>query len=612
MKIILQCFGILILIEYIFNQSDLKGIYLIGTSINNYKLDSSRGPLIFRRFNIIHSNHFRILPINSIQFYIESKNSEKRLSLNEKNEVILIGKNDDKLKDYNFWNIIKINDNEYVIQNNKTKTFLESVNFNLKSNNLTVYNNIEDYQKVQSSFKFKLFKLFEEAYTKPEYMKFIDEEPVDVVIKYIDLSDKTLNRDGIKQIFKDEDHEELRYCVRSIFQNIPWFRKIFIVMPNEKVRYFKPINEIKDRIVYIKDKDVMGFDSASIYAFHFYLWNLSQFNISDNFILMDDDYFIGRPINKSRFFYYDEEQKKVLPNIVSDEYRELEKNFVFSEYNKYFSKINRMDPHTALGWSLHTYAGFKLLFENFKGPLVHGGFTHNAISVNIHDMKEIYEFVKSKYQYANELLYSKVRSVYDIQSHTFFNSYLINVKNRKARAISRKFCDLLNLRKTTRIDQELFVINTSGEGKYNDQDFQNLKKFLEAKFNTPTPFEIEVNENNTTNDTSRMDIKSNNTSNSFYKNIFYNCSTIDNSDIKLTIQQLEDEINILSSMIEQKKNGNYFLFYMIIIINCSLTIILILLLIFICLNNTKKLHNKKHKNKNFPNYEEERFGLNKN
>ena len=34
----------------------------------------------------------------------------------------------------------------------------------------------------------------------------------------IDLSDNTLKRDGIKQIYKDEDNEELKYSLRSIFE----------------------------------------------------------------------------------------------------------------------------------------------------------------------------------------------------------------------------------------------------------------------------------------------------------------------------------------------------------------------------------------------------------
>ena len=167
-------------------------------------------------------------------------------------------------------------------------------------------------------------------------MKYIEEEPVDVVIKYTDLSDKTLNREGIHQIPKDEDPEELRFSVRSIFENIPWFRKIFIVMPNEKVKYFKPVEEIKDRIVYVKDKDVIGFDTASNPCFLYRLWNMTKFNVSDNIILMDDDYFIGKPIKKSDFFYYDEEQKKVLLNIVSDRFKEIKKILFIVNTNTIF------------------------------------------------------------------------------------------------------------------------------------------------------------------------------------------------------------------------------------------------------------------------------------
>ena len=59
------------------------------------------------------------------------------------------------------------------------------------------------------------------------------------MIKYIDLKDSNLNRSGIIQIEKDFDNEELRYSIRSILSNIPWVRKIFIVMPNERIRYFK-------------------------------------------------------------------------------------------------------------------------------------------------------------------------------------------------------------------------------------------------------------------------------------------------------------------------------------------------------------------------------------
>jgi hypothetical protein len=86
------------------------------------------------------------------------------------------------------------------------------------------------------------------------------------VIKYIDLSDKTLNRTGINQIYKDENCEELKYSIRSILQYTPWVRKIYIIMPNEKIKFLK--NEIKEKIIYIKDKEILGFDSANSPAFN--------------------------------------------------------------------------------------------------------------------------------------------------------------------------------------------------------------------------------------------------------------------------------------------------------------------------------------------------------
>ena len=64
------------------------------------------------------------------------------------------------------------------------------------------------------------------------------------MIKYIDIKDLKLKRGNIKQIKKDEDNEELQYSLRSILENIPWIRKIFILMPNEKVEFLKSQRKI--------------------------------------------------------------------------------------------------------------------------------------------------------------------------------------------------------------------------------------------------------------------------------------------------------------------------------------------------------------------------------
>ena len=162
-------------------------------------------------------------------------------------------------------------------------------------------------------------------------------------IKYIDLNDEKLNRSGIKLISKDYENGEIKYCVRSILQNIPWIRKIFILMPNEEVKYFLPKEQISEKIVYVKDKDLLGFESEDIYLFQYNLHKMRQFGLSENFVLMDDDYFIGKPINKNEMFY--EENGQIYPAIVASEYYEMDRNSINEDVLKLKQTNKTLECH---------------------------------------------------------------------------------------------------------------------------------------------------------------------------------------------------------------------------------------------------------------------------
>ena len=169
-------------------------------------------------------------------------------------------------------------------------------------------------------------------------------------------------------------------------------------MPNEKVRFYKSIDKIKDKIVYIKDKDLLGFDNANNPAFLFNLYKVEKFGVSKNFIYMDDDYFIGKPLKKYDFFYYDEKKKAVVPYIISNIFYEMNKTFILSKFNELFKMKNLLHPHSSKAFWLQIYSGEKYFIEHYNMSLIYTEFTHNAIGENINELKEIYEEAKN-YEY---------------------------------------------------------------------------------------------------------------------------------------------------------------------------------------------------------------------
>jgi hypothetical protein len=172
---------------------------------------------------------FRIINISKKDYYqIEIIDLNKKLFYLENRKITLTKSEKKKKIKYTFWNFIKKNNNNYIIRN-INNCYIKIVNYNIICDN---------FNEEEASI-FKLIKIYEEVEDKDLDNKLIEKEPIDVLIKYIDLRDPDLKRNKLHQIEKDYDNEELRYCIRSILKNIPWVRKIFILMPNNKVRFFK-------------------------------------------------------------------------------------------------------------------------------------------------------------------------------------------------------------------------------------------------------------------------------------------------------------------------------------------------------------------------------------
>ena len=260
-------------------------------------------------------------------------------------------------------------------------------------------------------------------------------------------------------------------------------------MPNKKVKYFKSAYKIKEKIIYITDKDLLGFDSANIFAFTFNLHKMEKFGLSKNFIYMEDDFFIGKPLNKSDFFYYDEKKKKVLPYILTKYFNEIDKNETLNKYYKLFKIKNTFHPHSKNGWNFSILSTNKFFIEryNYILTLFETFNSHNAIAENIDDLKDVFKEIKN-YKYINQTLYSKERNVLTLNQPHFVNLYQLNIKHKKVHSIPYKYIEMENINNSN-LNISLFVINTCGNNIPTKEQYKMQKHIMQKRFPIPTKYE---------------------------------------------------------------------------------------------------------------------------
>jgi len=571
---------------------NFKEVFKIYSVYNNYSLTNENNIIQFCKSKYKLGQTFQINKADKDTYYIEIKKNNKKLIINQNGHVLIDMRSDNKNpKKEGEWKIFKIEENQYVIQNAETSNFMEINNNYLQCINKLPLPLDEHKSEIKDVFKFNFFKLYEEVEFTPEQLEIIEKEPIDVLIKYIDLSDKNLKREGIKQIQKDEDNEELRYSIRSILKYIPWVRKIFILMPNEKVRYFKPYDEIKEKIVYVKDKDLLGYDSANIYAFTFNLFKMEKFGLSENFIYFDDDFFVGKQLNKSSFFYYDEKEKRVVPSLLCSYYYELNREYVNANYKAIFKQKDKFPSQGIMAWKLSLLSTEKFFMDYYKNlTIIYPKPHHNAISYNIKDLKEIYDLISKNYQYANETLNSIERHVLTLQTQHCVDLYELNIKKRKVNSIN---CNVIpmNILKLAYMNIQLFTINTGGDRLYKEEEYTRQKQLMKLRFPDPTPYEIPGSEDKGQDkrakkklSASKSNAKENENNNNEENNGIMELNSPEDSKSEQG-NELQNKINILKE-INQKQS------LMIKIFSCVIILMILLIGMLFYLYFKEKSKNK--------------------
>jgi hypothetical protein len=146
-------------------------------------------------------------------------------------------------------------------------------------------------------------------------------------------------------------------------------------------------------------------------------------------------------------------------------------------------------PHSSKAFWLQTYSGEKYFIDHYNNiSLIYTEFTHNAISENINELKEIYEEAKN-YEYFNETINSRERYILTLTHQHFVNLYQLNIKKKKVHSIRWKYISIEKINKKE-LNSPLFVINTGGNHLPLIRQKKKQTKVLEQIFRFKIKYEI--------------------------------------------------------------------------------------------------------------------------
>ena len=231
------------------------------------------------------------------------------------------------------------------------------------------------------------------------------------------------------------DNEELRYSLRSIAQNAPWINKIFIITNGQIPKW---LNTDHPKFQIVNHKEIMPLEALPTFsscAIETCIANIP--NLSEHFLLANDDCFINRPIHPS--FFFDKKGRPICrfkKQRFSEELLESSQyirsinnsiNIVNKRYNTTFKNIvphHNMDAYTKTEYK-ECIKAFqqefdKVLFDKFRNDVL------QRITVSLYMIAKNKAILK---KVSSNCIFRKFDSFYiNINSYDFMQQQLLKLK----------------------------------------------------------------------------------------------------------------------------------------------------------------------------------------
>jgi len=307
---------------------------------------------------------------------------------------------------------------------------------------------------------------------------------IDLVYLWVDGSDpvwleKKQRATGISLDDSEENNkgryfnnDELKYSLRSVEENVPWIRKIFIVTDNQRPDWLLPDHpgiEVIDHSDILPPEALPCFNSSVI---EYFLYKIP--GLSEHFLFANDDMFFNNPLSQGYFFT--EGGKPIV---------RLKKKF-FGRWH--YSLKTLMGKK--LGQYMSIVQGGARLVEEKSGVFYSGIPHHNVDSYVKTDFKEAVERVFSSQVKAS--LSSTTRKYGDLHRSAFSYHVLANnkacMKFVRRKESSRILVHRHDFEKyLEKYKPDLFCLNDSQKVK--DMDREKIKPFLTHLFPKKSRFE---------------------------------------------------------------------------------------------------------------------------
>lgn len=327
--------------------------------------------------------------------------------------------------------------------------------------------------------------------------------PVDIVYLWVDGCDKKFNsiknkylKESNKNIDKyvddvrDEiycENNELKFSLRSVEKNAPWINHVYIVTALNQVPSW--LNTKNPKVTIVPQESILPSDAGPIFnscAIEACLCNIP--NLSEHFILSNDDMFFNKFVKPDYFFGKDghtkfrciyrkngksvRDEKSIYLKLLINSAKAIEDAFGVKLYE--LKSSHGIDPYIKSSMK-----------ECCEHPVL-SKFINNTRYNRFRDEKDIHHLIFNLY----DVVMKRAKVIVSHSKHVGHNiilDFLYNLVNWKSIKNSVFFCNDAIKSKVLSCNAPIVCINDS---VYNTKEtHEHNKKFFETKFPNKSEFE---------------------------------------------------------------------------------------------------------------------------